>query len=118
MESNQVNRRDFLQKASGFLAAAPFFNSLDFSVDDKPYMTFDFHAHPGLFFAKETKMYPGDGMLKKTLADIKEGKLTGAFFSLVADAKVIEIGPTGVKPSRSYEPNEAWAEYNRQIKIL
>lgn len=118
MESNQVNRRDFLQKAGSFLAVAPFINGIDLSTDDKPYLTFDLHAHPGLFFAKETKMYPGDGMLKKTLADIKEGKLTGAFFALVADAKVIEIGPTGVKPSRSYEPNEAWAEYNRQIKIL
>jgi membrane dipeptidase len=116
---NNVNRRDFIQKMGLVLAAVPQLNFTDLSgYDQKDYLTFDFHAHPGLFFAKGSNIYPGEGMLTKTLSDMKAGHLTGAFFSLVADAKVIEIGPTGVKPSRSYEPNEAWAEYNRQIKLL
>lgn len=118
MKKNTIDRRHFLQNMGLLLAGASQLNSIDFSRDEKEYLTFDFHAHPGLFFSKGTAIYPGDNLLTKTLNEMKANRLTGAFFALVADAKVIEIGPTGVRPSRSYEPNEAWTEYNRQIKVL
>lgn len=119
MQKDNYSRKHFLQSIGLLLAG---FSQSDFveflNTNKKKYLTFDLHTHPGLFFSKGTAIYPGDNLLTKTLNEIKANQLTGAFFALVADAKVIEIGPTGVRPSRSYEPNEAWAEYKRQLKVL
>ncbi len=119
MKKNNFNRRHFLQSMGVLLAGTSQVNFTYLTSNEKKeYLTFDFHAHPGLFFSKGTRVYPGDSLLAKTMTEIKTNHLTGAFFALVADAKVIEIGPAGVRPSRSYEPNEAWSEYNRQIKVF
>ncbi|HWA34308.1 MAG TPA: membrane dipeptidase [Cyclobacteriaceae bacterium] len=62
--------------------------------------------------------YPGDAGVLKTTNDMNAGGLTGAFFSLVADVGIIEIGPTGVRPVRNYATGEAWKEYKRQLDGL
>jgi membrane dipeptidase len=116
-----VDRRGFVKK-SAIAAFAASWVSLEgkgnglLSADE--FLSFDFHAHPGLFFAKNIDSVSGDAALAKTIAEMKEGKLSGAFFSLVADWKLIKIGPDGVKPARSFAPNEAWNDYTNQVQIL
>ncbi len=81
-------------------------------------LTFDLHTHPGVFFAKGMDLYPGDDKAGTTISEMEEARLTGAFFSLVADIQVIEIGPEGMRPLKNFGPGEAWADYKRQLGIL
>lgn len=89
---------------------------LDFAV--KPLRVFDFHCHPGLFPTKGTPGYAGDESFIKTVNEMSTGSLAGAFFSLVADAKILKIEATGVRAVRSFEPGEAWQDYQRQMGDL
>ena len=81
-------------------------------------VTFDLHAHPGAFFARGQPYYVGDDSLRGTVRGMRDGGLTGAFFSLVADAPLIDITPTGVVPRRTYAAGEATREYARQLAFL
>src|SRR3954462_4134021 len=105
-----ITRRSFVQKSLLAAAASAFpYSAFPSPFDaENDYLSFDLHAHPGMFFGKGMKQYPGDAAVLKTTADMNSGGLTGAFFSLVADVGIIEIGPTGVKPVRSYAAGEAW----------
>jgi membrane dipeptidase len=114
-----ISRRTFIQKSLMATAATTLTQSVlssPFFVDD--YLAFDLHAHPGMFFGKGMKQYPGDAAVLKTTSDMNSGGLTGAFFSLVADVGIIEIGPSGVRPVRKYAPGEAWREYQKQLDGL
>ena len=113
-----MQRREFIQSTLTALAGTSLLGlkGID-SIPPIDYLTFDFHSHPGLFPTKGTEAF-GEAQLTKTLAEMKTGQLTGAFFSMVADMKLIKVGPEGVKPVRSYDANEAWNEYTRQIKIV
>jgi membrane dipeptidase len=112
-----ITRRHFIQKSllatAVSVVAQPALSLPFFAGND--HLSFDLHAHPGMFGLKQ---YSGDGAVLKTTNDMNAGGLTGAFFSLVADVGIIEIGPTGVKPVRSYAPGEAWTEYRRQMDAL
>ena len=63
-------------------------------------ITFDLHTHPGPFFDKGRPEYLGDAAMLKTVAGMRDAKLTGAFFSLVADLPLIERTPTGIRGRR------------------
>ena len=115
-----TSRRIFLQRAAALTAGAALF---EFPLSGKEtassdLLSFDLHCHPGLFFAKGVEGYSVDAGIAKTLGEMKRGNLSGAFFSLVADAQIIKIGPEGVKPYRNYASNEAWTDYKRQINVL
>jgi len=112
-----TTRRTFLLQAlsSGALLLRP---SDGWSLTRETYNTFDFHSHPGLFIAKGSTRYGGDEGVAKTVNEMNEGHLAGAFFSLVADAPIIKTGPDGISPNGSYAVGEAWKEYKRQLSIL
>jgi membrane dipeptidase len=80
-------------------------------------LTFDLHTHPGAFFNRGKPGYVADS-LRGTVQGMQRGQLSGAFFSLVADAPLIELTPTGVKTRAAYAPGEARAEYRRQLALL
>ncbi len=46
------------------------------------------------------------------------GGLTGSFVSLVADAPLLEVTPTGIKTKGAYAPGDGFKEYMRQLTIL
>lgn len=112
-----LTRRKFLQNsltatATGFVVPGLSFGSAE------EYLSFDLHSHPGVFFGKGLKDYPGDAGVMKTTAEMNSGHLSGAFFSLVADVAIIERTPTGIRPTRAYATGEAWKEYHRQMNAL
>lgn len=101
-------RKQFLKNsiylASG--AAILGFKGIEGILNPHPtYLTFDLHAHPGLL-----------GNPKKTLDAMNEVHLSGAFFALVADAKLLKLGANGVSVSGKYSAGEGWTEYKRQLK--
>lgn len=115
-----ISRRAFIKKslaaASSTLITPAF--ALDDNRADNEYLSFDLHTHPGAFFGRGMKQYPGDDGVLKTVTDMNTGGLTGTFVSLVADVPLLEIGPTGVRPVKNYRAGEAWAEYQRQLSDL
>jgi len=111
-----VTRRQFIRKTLLTSAAAGFLPSAYSFAPE--YVGFDLHSHPGAFFAKGSPEYPGDAGVLKTTSEMNTGRLTGAFFSLVADAALLERTPTGIKPKGPYKPGEGWKEYQRQITAL
>lgn len=117
-----MNRRKFLKNSVGLASSASLIGISDAFggslLPPSDYLTFDLHCHPGFFFAKGVEGYSVDAGINKTLSEMITGKLSGAFFSLVADAKTIKIGPEGVKPARNFESNEAWSDYKRQMGVV
>ena len=89
-----------------------------FNTPQADYLSFDLHAHPGRFFWKGSKEYPGDDAGMKTVTEMNSGRLSGAFFGLVGDGPLIEITPTGIRTNREYASGEAWKEYQRQMAAL
>lgn len=81
-------------------------------------ISFDFHAHPGAFHQRGLDSYAGEGMLSKTVAEMNQARLSGAFFSMVVDMLVNKVTPTGVVPAREFDKGEAWREYKRQLGQL
>lgn len=114
-----TTRRNFLAQTfstvAGGLVLDPFGSQ---AQSLKTFPSFDFHSHPGLFVAKGSSRYGGDEAVAKTVREMNEGHLMGAFFSLVADAPIIKTGPAGISPNGDYAPGEAWKEYKRQLGIL
>jgi membrane dipeptidase len=109
-----LNRRDFLYGSLLATAGAAF----RAPPQQLPPISFDLHTHPGAFFNKGKPGYVGDDSLGGTVRGMRGGQLTGAFFSLVADAPLIELTPTGVKTRGAYAPGEAVPEYTRQLRLL
>lgn len=115
-----LSRRRFIRQAALGAASISLLSPADLvgAAQQTDFLSFDLHSHPGAFFMKGHPGYPGDEAFAKTIAAMMEGKLTGAFFTLVADAPLIEITPTGVKPIGAYEPGKAAREYRRQFTVL
>ncbi len=82
-----------------------------------PSFTFDLHCHPGRLFASAEGGF-GEVGSTKTVTDMKNAHLSGAFFSLVADSPLIKLGATGVSIAGQFAPGEAWKEYQRQMKEM
>lgn len=113
------SRRAFLKKSAAASCGLAFFGlgaaTSDSSVINFP--TFDFHCHPGLFPARGIPGFSGEAMLQKTVKEMNEGNLSGAFFSLVADLPNIRPGAAGIQITGSYKPGDGWKEYKRQLAI-
>lgn len=116
-----IDRRRFLQDslaATAGLSLAPLaVAAAEASGQDVP-VSFDLHAHPGEFFSKGRPEYAGDAALVKTVTGMRDAKLTGAFFSMVADFPLIERTPTGIVPRGAYAAGDGAREYRRQLGIL
>src|ERR1041384_1980882 len=112
-----TTRRRFLTHSIGAIAGAYCLRSLPAFGQSSPYLYFDLHSHPGMFVAKGVSENV-DAAVAKTIDEMNKGGLTGAFFSMVADAPIIKTGTNGIEPNGSYKPGEAWKEYKRQLGIL
>lgn len=113
-----TTRRDFLIRSAAVAGTMLIEPVRSWSQSNTNYPTFDFHSHPGLFVAKGSPLYKGDEGVTKTVNEMNEGGLNGAFFSLVADGPIVKVGANGVTPFGDYKPGEAWKEYKRQLMIL
>lgn len=87
-------------------------------ADYKKSVSFDLHAHPGRLFAQGSDEFGPPLMPEKTVTEMNEAKLSGAFFALVADTKLIKLGMNGVSVTGKYKPGEGWAEYKSQLYFL
>lgn len=101
--------KDFLQQAHDLLKASP---------------AIDIHAHPGRTFGRDAenlapalKMMSGGGATEdRVIAEMREGRLSGASFAVVADVQVLNVQPGGgLGAARDFQPGEARASYARQI---
>jgi membrane dipeptidase len=116
-------RKQFLINSLSLTSGISLFGTKAFSRPQKnplasSYLSFDLHCHPGRLFVLEST---GDGKYadaNKTLNEMKASHLSGAFFTLVADNKIIKLGPTGVSVSDHFKPGEAWGDYKKQLKIF
>jgi membrane dipeptidase len=69
-----------------------------------------------MFVERGTPQYSGDQAFAKTTSDMREGGLAGAFFSLVADARILTRDPSGrVIAPRSFRDGEAWSDCEKQL---
>lgn len=118
LRASDAGRRRFLQRAVTLAGGALLGCHATTKPEPMEPLTFDLHAHPGLFFARDVGAFPVGSMTARTLADMKTARYTGAFFSLVADLKLLHIGPAGIKPVRDFGPDEAWSEYKRQVGLF
>lgn len=85
---------------------------------ESTFPVFDLHTHPGIFFMKGTAQYPGDAGVHATVAEMKKGNVSGAFFSMVMDMPLLKRTETGIVPIRNFSKGEGWQEYKRQLKIV
>jgi membrane dipeptidase len=113
-----ITRRRFIHSTIALTAGAAMYRPLYGFAGSRAFEGFDLHAHPGIFFAKGSDQYPGDSVLAKTLSEMQAGNVTGAFFSLVADSRIIKVGPDGVKPFGNFAAGEAWIDYKRQLGLV
>ncbi len=114
-----ITRKTFLQHMATVAAMSVTgfgFSRFKSSVESS-FSVFDLHCHPGNFFMKGIPIYPGDDGVAKTVADMKDGNLCGAFFSMVMDMPILKRTETGISPARSFDKGEAWKEYKRQLEI-
>lgn len=81
-------------------------------------ISFDLHTHPGVFIKKGMADYPGDMVFAKRMEDMRLNKISGAFFSLVADMPLLKITETGIVPRGKFKEGEGWAEFEQQLAIL
>lgn len=113
-----VTRREFIRSSVTLTAGVAIGQPVFGNLLKGSFAGFDLHTHPGIFFAKGSEQYPGDAAVKKTLSEMKEAHVAGAFFSLVADARIIKVGPDGVKPFGNFARGEAWVDYKRQLGLV
>ena len=116
-------RKQFIKNSLSFATSSALlgFNGVEnlfASSTDPEYLTFDLHAHPGKLFAQGSADFGEIVDPNKTLSDMNGARLSGAFFALVADSKLIKVGKNGVLETGKYKPGEAWTEYKRQLKDL
>ncbi len=111
-------RKQFLKNSLAIAAGYSLLHGFEHEVlAQKPdrYFTFDLHCHPGRLFASAEGGF-GEVGSTKTVSDMKNAHVSGAFFSLVADSPLIKLGATGVSITGRFAPGEAWKEYQRQMK--
>ncbi|HUB83105.1 MAG TPA: membrane dipeptidase [Bryobacteraceae bacterium] len=83
----------------------------------KQHPAFDLHCHPGLFVERGMPPYAGDQAFARTVADMRAGGLAAAFFSLVADARILVRDPSGkVLAPKPFAAGEAWADCEKQLR--
>jgi len=127
-----ISRQQFLQRLLAISAttAIPGFYSFSCSpkketgstgtaeLPNDTILTFDLHCHPGQFFFKGIEGYSVDEAILKTVGEMNMGKLSGAFMSIVSDMMLLQRTETGIVPARTFNPGEAWADFQRQLSII
>jgi membrane dipeptidase len=84
----------------------------------------DTHSHPGRFFLKKlidqtpTTRAFGEPFEDQAIADLTAGNVSAALFCAVADMRLLEMTPKGLRAARDWVPGEAYADYRRQITEL
>lgn len=114
MQTREQFLKNSLTIAGGYLLLQGFDNAAMAENSDS-YFTFDLHSHPGRLFGDQASGFGEVGSMK-TLSEMKNSHLSGAFFSLVADSPLIKLTATGVSITGTFAPGEAWKEYQRQMK--
>ena len=113
-------RKQFLKNSLAIAAGYSLLHGVEKDVLAQTYdryFMFDLHCHPGRLFASAAGGF-GEVGSTKTVADMKNVHLSGAFFSLVADSPLIKLGASGVSITGKFAPGEAWKEYQRQIEDM
>jgi membrane dipeptidase len=116
-----MNRRQALQRLGIFsVAAAPLLGQRtgDAASFLKKHPSFDLHCHPGMFPELRGADDPGGQAFTKTTSDMRAGGLTAAFFSLVADARMLTRVNGRIVPNGKLAEGEAWADCEKQLKTL
>lgn len=116
-----ISRRQFLHKsllASAGLSLLPTASAAAESGAQSDPIVFDLHAHPGASFNKGRPEYLGDAAFVRRVTEMRDARVTGAFFSLVADAPLITLTPTGVVTRGAYAVGGGAREYSRQLGVL
>jgi membrane dipeptidase len=114
------SRKEFLKRSITLAAGSLFFGDLaNGSSNPSQHLpfTFDFHCHPGQLFAKGTNGWNEEPALK-TVREMNQAHLSAAFFSLVADAKLLKVGPTGITIGGKFENGQGWQDYKRQLEHM
>jgi membrane dipeptidase len=84
----------------------------------------DTHAHPGRFFLKDvsyetpTTRAFGAPFEAQAVADLNAGHVSASLFAAVADMRLLEQSPKGIRAVREFEPGEAYADTQRQVKAM
>lgn len=115
------SRKDFLRSAMTIAAISPFLNLksfADFNNSKSEHIYFDLHSHPGWNFAKKNFGDNADASITKMVANMGEGHLTGAFYSIVADAGLLKPTATGITVTGKYNSGEGWITYKKQVTQL
>ncbi|MBY0492028.1 MAG: membrane dipeptidase [Gemmatimonadaceae bacterium] len=115
-----TSRREFLHTGLLATAGAAFLPRMVGGTPAQPAsapLTFDLHTHPGMFPNHGKPGYVVDSFAG-TVRGMNTGHLSGAFFSLVGDAPLIESTPKGVQVRGAYAAGEARAEYPRQLALV
>ncbi len=116
-----MKRKEFLIH-SGLALGATMLGSVYYGKEEferkSNKIDFDLHAHPGVFFAKGTALFPGEEAFVNRILEMKANNLDGAFFSLVADWPLLQITDQGVVFNRAYQKDEGWIEFKKQLSIF
>jgi membrane dipeptidase len=90
----------------------------------KRHPSVDTHAHPGRFFLKDlpyetpaTRAF-GAPFEAQAVADLHAGHVSASLFAAVADMRLLEQGPKGIRAVREFGPGEAYADTQRQVKVM
>jgi membrane dipeptidase len=115
------SRKDFLKTAMTIAAASPFIQLKSFAnytnaKHESVY--FDMHSHPGWNFAKKNFGDNADAAISKLVTSMGEGHLTGAFYSIVADAGLLKPTANGIIVTGKYAIGEGWNTYKKQVVQL
>jgi len=90
----------------------------------KRHASVDTHCHPGRFFLEQlpyetpTTRAFGEPFVERAIADLNSGNVSAALFAAVADKRLLEMTPTGIRASGQFAPGDAFADYERQIAQL
>jgi membrane dipeptidase len=76
------------------------------------------HSHPGWNFAKKNFGDNADAAISKLVSNMGEGHLTGAFYSIVADAGLLKPTASGITVTGKYTSGEGWNTYKKQVVQL
>ena len=85
----------------------------------------DIHAHPGRCFlggidpaSPVVQALGGASSIDSALASMLDGGVSVVNASTVADLAVLQVGATGIRAIRDFEPGEAKADHDRQLAAL
>ncbi len=116
-----MNRRKFLRHAGAFSVTCATLLSRQSQAASflTNHPSFDLHCHPGAFYGRGAKDYAGDQAFAKTVSEMRQGGLSAAFFSIVADSILLGRDDKGIVVSdRRLSEGETWADCERQLSAF